>query len=523
MSKKAYLLLFFIGLLVFSANFIFQKTGGYLDSQYYFLGGKALSEGSKAAPVVWNYLDDPQELPHPLFTYWMPLPSILAALSMFIFQSQTFFAGRIFFWILGAFAVPLAAFLAMDIFNSKFTAFISSMLVIFCGLYFKFLTIPESVSIYIVFGALFFFFSEKLLFSPRTHKGLVALVMGVIAGLLHLSRVDGLIFIGLIISALILKLFLSKPLMKEKRIEIINHIFILLAGYMVVMIWLYFRNFQLFGTLLSPASSRALWLTEYNDTFAFPPELLNYAFWFESGLPQKLSQIWDALKLNTGNLMAVQSGLIGIPLIVLSLREHWRSKKLILPLIYFVIIFFLMTIIFSLAGGRGGYIHAMAAIQIYFWILIADGLSRFIQWGINQRDWKLKRSRVMFGSALIIFAFILTAIFYYKGVISDGWDREVAEFQIVESVIETQLNTKENVIMINNPVGYYLATDRWSVVIPNANWENLSNLIERFNVRYIVLDGNLPQQLNDPKIWQEKLELTRLIDLSGGKVLYAVP
>ncbi len=523
MSRKKYLFLFLIGLFVFSANFFFQKTGGYLDSQYYFLGGKAISEGTTSAPLVWNYLDDPQILPHPLFTYWMPLPSIISALSMFIFQSQTFFTGRILFWILSAFAVPLTSLLAMNIFNNKFTAFISSMLVIFSGLYFKFLSIPESVSIYIVFGALFFFFSEKLVYSTRTQLGLVALVTGVIAGLLHLSRVDGLIFISLIVFALILKLFLSKQLTKKERFQIIKYIFILLIGYLAVTGWLYYRNFQLFGALLSPASSRAFWLTEYNDTFIFPPELLNYTYWFENGFPQKLSQIWEALKLNTGNLLAVQLGVIGIPLIAFSLRNHWRSKKLLLPFMYFLIIFFVMTIIFSLAGGRGGYIHAMAAIQIFFWILIADGLSRFIQWGINHRGWELKRSRVMFGSALIIFAFILTTIFYYKGVISAGWDQEVAEFRAIESVIETRLNTKEDVIMINNPVAYNLATDRWSVVIPNANWENLSKLIDRFDVRYVVLDENLPVQLNNPKIWQEKLNLKPLTNLTDGKVLYAVP
>ncbi|OJX41386.1 MAG: hypothetical protein BGO78_01240 [Chloroflexi bacterium 44-23] len=524
MSKKTYFLLFLLALMVSSINFIFQKSAGYLDSQYYFLGGKALANGSSAAPVVWNYLDDPKVLPHPLFTYWMPLSSIIAALSMVLLQSQTFFAGRIFFWMLAAISAPLTAFIAMRFFNNRFTAIIAALLAIFNGLYFKFMTIPENISIYIVLGALFFYSAERWLFSSDGFTNTWrALLLGVLAGLLNLARVDGLIFIGLLLAVVLFKALLKQKDSIKPRIKIFEISIFIILGYLLVMTIIFMRNFELFGSIFSPASARTLWLTEYNDTFIFPADKLTFSYWLQTGLPYKLTQVWDALKLNFGNLLAVQLGLIGIPLFVLSIRSNWKSHKLLLPIIYFLIMYFIMTVFFSLAGGRGGYIHAMAAIQVYFWILIADGLSRFIQWGINRRGWRLKRSRIMFGSGLIVFAIILTFFFYYKDVISYGWNHEIGEFQSIENTINKFAVSKEKVIMINNPVGYQLETDRWAIVIPNSNWENLSKLIKRFDVRFIVLDDNLPDQIDDPNLWQENFQLSFLTKLPSGKVLYELP
>jgi len=141
MSKKNYVFVFFVALIVFSFNFIFQKTPGFMDSEYYFMGGKYLSQGQLDAPVVWNYLDNPTALPHPLFTYWMPLPSFLSMLSMDIFKNNSFLFGRLLFWIIAAGIPPLTMYMSYLIFNNKFSAWITSFLAIFSGFYFKFYTI----------------------------------------------------------------------------------------------------------------------------------------------------------------------------------------------------------------------------------------------------------------------------------------------------------------------------------------------------------------------------------------------
>ena len=50
-----------------------QPAPGYMDAEYYYAGGLQLAAGRGfTQPFLWNYLDQPEGLPHPAFTYWMP-------------------------------------------------------------------------------------------------------------------------------------------------------------------------------------------------------------------------------------------------------------------------------------------------------------------------------------------------------------------------------------------------------------------------------------------------------------------
>lgn len=51
--------------------------------------------------------------------------------------------------------------------------------------------------------------------------------------------------------------------------------------------------------------------------------------------------------------------------------------------------------------------------------------------------------------------------------------------------------------MINNPLGYYYSTGRWSIVVPNADVNQLLEVLQLFEVKYLVLDENLPEKFNE--------------------------
>ena len=77
------LMLFIIGFIVTAAVGLFQTVPGYMDADYYFMGGLRLAQGHGFnEQILWNYLDAPRGLPHPAFAYWMPLASILAAVAL---------------------------------------------------------------------------------------------------------------------------------------------------------------------------------------------------------------------------------------------------------------------------------------------------------------------------------------------------------------------------------------------------------------------------------------------------------
>ena len=99
MKLRQTLLLILMSMLVNLAVASFQAVPGYMDAEYYFLGGRqlALGEGFQE-PILWNYLDDPDGLPHASHAYWMPLASILAAIGMKLTGIPTFSMARIVFW-----------------------------------------------------------------------------------------------------------------------------------------------------------------------------------------------------------------------------------------------------------------------------------------------------------------------------------------------------------------------------------------------------------------------------------------
>jgi len=95
---------FLVNLMV--ANF--QAVPGYMDAEYYALGGRQLAAGEGFREnILWHYLDDPDGLPHPSHGYWMPLGSIVAAAGMKLVGSDGFPAARLYFFMI-AMLVPLA-------------------------------------------------------------------------------------------------------------------------------------------------------------------------------------------------------------------------------------------------------------------------------------------------------------------------------------------------------------------------------------------------------------------------------
>ncbi len=184
-----------------------------------------------------------------------------------------------------------------------------------------------------------------------------------------------------------------------------------------------------------------------------------------------------------------------------------------------------MTIIFPLAGSRGGFLHSASATQILIWVMIADGLQGFFKWGIQKRNWQLKRSQKMFGSAFIVLIFLFSFIVYRSDVVGDSlhelkWGRDYSTYQSVEAIISQISTDKKEVIMINNPLGYYYSTDRWGIVIPNSESDQFLEVINQFNVKFIVLDNNLPNKFkeNHFSLIEENFEIIQ--DLPSGIKIY---
>src|SRR5215211_6071745 len=191
MNWRHYLPLFFLGLIVPLAISRFQSRPGYMDADYYFGGGIQLAKGHGfTEPYLWNYLDDPADLPHPSHTYWMPLASIVSALGMWLTGQSTFAAGRLPFILLSGFVPILTAALAFRISQQTHLALISGLLSVFSMYYAPFMPVPDNYALFMLLGGTF------LRIAPGRERW-ISVVLGALAGLMTLARSDGLLWLGL--------------------------------------------------------------------------------------------------------------------------------------------------------------------------------------------------------------------------------------------------------------------------------------------------------------------------------------
>jgi len=194
MKRWHYLIIFIIGLLVRIGVGLLQDSPGFMDAEYYFSGGRNLIQGHGFTEyILWNYLDDPGGIPHPSHGYWMPLVSILTAFGMVVSQSQHFATVQFVFILIASLFPPLTTYLCFLLTNNRASAVLAGGLAILSGFYLPLMTTSDTFAIYAVLGALFFIVLSEPLLSRRF---LAPISIGIIAGLMHLARTDGVIWLG---------------------------------------------------------------------------------------------------------------------------------------------------------------------------------------------------------------------------------------------------------------------------------------------------------------------------------------
>ena len=196
MTFRTYLFLFLFGLAVPVFIAQFQPIPGYLDSDYYFAGGIQLATGKGfTEPYLWNYLDGTTSLPHPSHSYWMPLASIISALGMWLTGQTTYASARLFFLLIAAFIPPLTAALAYTFSQRRDLAIASGLLAIFSVYHAPFVGVTDNFSLFMLFGGLYFLFVTQLIQDPTRTRNWFFL--GLLSGLMTLSRSDGLLWLGI--------------------------------------------------------------------------------------------------------------------------------------------------------------------------------------------------------------------------------------------------------------------------------------------------------------------------------------
>lgn len=526
MTRRDLLILFFIGLAVPLAIAQFQSLPGYMDADYYFGGGIQLAEGNGfTEPYLWNYLSDPQGLPTPSHAYWMPLASILAAAGMWITGQTTFAAARLGFILLAALVPLLTSLLAFRLSSNHTLSFLSGLLACFPIYYAPFLPVTDNYAIYMLLGASFFLFLSSL---PSAKKPfLIFLGFGLTSALMSLARSDGLLWLGL--SGLVVFWYVYQqlpPKSSPSRFSLIasyvlRFTFFALLGYLLLMSPWYARNLSVFGSLMAPGGSRALWLTNYNDTFAYPASQLTFASWLASGWSAILPARLAALRLNLLNAFAAQGGIFLFPFILVGLWQLRKDIRIRFAALAWILLLAAMTLVFPFAGARGAFYHAGAALQPIWWALAPIGLDAVVG-SIRRRGWLDDRAFVIFRSSLVGAAILMTAVIFFVRVLP-GWEREDGHYAAVENLLVQQGESRDLVIVTRNPPGYNVVTDRPAIALPKGGIPAILTVAARFDAHYLVLEpegtsGELRELYDKPY----QFPAFRYLGESDGNRLYEI-
>jgi hypothetical protein len=525
MKRFEIILLFLLGLAAVALVAVFQQVPGYMDADYYYAGGLQLASGQGLSePFLWNYLDDPAGVPHPSHAYWMPLASFIAAVGMRLSGLFSFSGARLGFLLVAACLPPLVAVLAHHLTSRHDHAWQAGLFAAFPAFYLAYLGTTDNFGVYMLLGGFWFL---VLVSRPRISALFQPVLLGLLSGLMHLARADGLLWLFVsFLAVLYVDPWLGSQESSRSRREartlagLSFRLGLVLAGYLLVMAPWFLRNLTVFGTPLSPAGGKVLWLTRFDELYAYPASILTPDRWWASGLGPILADRWKAVGQNLLSAFAVQGSIFLAPLILLGGWRLRRDRRIQLGGLAWLLTLFSMTAIFPHQGWRGGFFHSGAALQPLLWALAPVGLDVFIEWGARRRGWQSQQARAVFGTGLVSLSLLLATLVVYGRVIgkdfsAPAWASSSTTYRQYEATLRASGAVAGDIVAVNNPAGYFSAAGRPAIAIPDGEVSVLQSAALRYGARWVVLEKNHPQGLSG--LYQQPADLPGLRYVASQK------
>lgn len=529
MGKRIYLLLIVVSAVSFLGIAVREKVPGYMDADYYYATGLRIATNkSWEEPFLWNYLSGLDTLPHPAFTYWMPIAGVITAIGIKISGLNNFWGARIGFIILSCCAVALSAFLSTRFTRKGWAALLTGLIAICSGFYFAYLPTTDTFAVYMFLGSVFILLLGKLqndanklsatrksvsrnrdqnstgfFLSPLWTYG----SLGVVSGLMYLTRADGIIWLAMASGGIIMQARFASKYIKItwRKAGVYNYLLPMAVTFGIFLVvispWI-IRNLNHFGSIFAPGLSRAMWLSNYDQLFVYPASGITFQSWLDPGLAEILKVRGWALGMNLLTTFAVQGTIFLLPFILMGIWVNRKDWRVIIGVSGWLAVLILMTGVFPFQGARGGFFHAGAGFQPLFWALIPSGLEVITSWAAKIRTWESKRAITLFSIALIGLSILVTTIITWQRLNGGtnslaAWGERELSYLEVEAYLKSSGADPEDIVMANNPPGYYAMNNRPAIVIPDGDLNTTLDAARKFDAQYLILDEGYPSGLED--------------------------
>ena len=481
---------------------------GYTDSYYHFNAASRLVSGDGLTdPYLWTYIGAPETLPAPSHRYWMPLTSLIAALGMSLAGAPGDYAAAQWPFALLLAGTALTGFwLGGRLGGGRRHAWIAGLLTLFSGFFTRFWGQTDTFAPYALVGSLCLVaigqmqgartprrvslrdnasrdpsntFRLPLSMQWRGGRGVRSLYVltGILAGLAHLTRADGLLLLLVGYAAALW------PVRGEHYIAIVRRVLpglvIMTLAYLLVMLPWFAYNVAVSGTPLPVGGTQAIWFREYNDLFNYPSDSTPTTF-FADGITPLFTTRWEAFTNNLATLIAVEGLVVMAPLMLLGLWLRRRDGFLRGFWIYALGLHLAMTLVFPFPGYRGGLLHSAAALIPWWAALGVAGLDDAVNWvARRRRQWRADSAKLIFSAALLAVAVFLSLSTGMANRVGTGMPRLYDDLRA---------DLPENArLMINDPAALYYFTGMGGVVLPNESPDIIPEIARRYGVRYLLL------------------------------------
>jgi hypothetical protein len=470
---------------------------GFTDVFYHLNAANRLVSGLGLTDAyLWTYIGALDTLPIPSHLYWMPLTSLSAALGMGLLNAPgDYTAAQLPFTLMFAGTIYVGFWLGSKLGTVRRHAWLAGLLTLFSGYYTRFWGAVDTFAPYAFVGSMCLVFIG-LAIQQATHEAsrqrwLFWVLAGAMSALAHLTRADGilLLIVGWVV---ILWPFGSGMQVRERILSLA----VITAAYLIVMMPWFIRNLNAIGTPMPLGGTKAIWFTEYNDIFNYPP-VSSPATFFANGLSTLLSSRWEAFTQNLATFIAVEGLVVMMPLMLVGLWRRHRQPFLRGFWLYALGVHLAMTFIFPYPGYRGGLLHSAAALVPWWAVLGVIGLDDCIDWIARRRTrWNAQFAKVIFSGALLAVALFLS--------INIGLSNSVPP--PATPGIYGQLKQKlppDARVMINDPGQLYYFIGLSGVVIPNEEPQAILEIARKYQVDYLLLEEVTPENraASSAKLW----------------------
>ncbi|MFQ5421289.1 MAG: hypothetical protein ACE5EY_13105, partial [Anaerolineae bacterium] len=316
-----------------------------------------------------------------------------------------------------------------------------------------------------------------------------------------------------------LRLMIKAGKWSEQLKSLIINLSIFIFGYLLVMGGWFWRTWQVTGQPLSTVGTETIFLTRYNDIFAYGRhfDLSSYLAWgWGNILQSKLRAIW----------LAVQSfiGVVGLTAFAIFTVWGWigygrrpETRDWVRPFTWYALFLYgVMSLVFTFPGQRGSLLHSSTALWPWSMALTAGGIGLAVDWAARRLPhWQPERAKPIFASLFVVMAFVISLAVSLRQPLQQ-------EAAAVYRQLAAEL-PPDAVIMSGDPPGVFYHTGRASISAPHEPPAGMMAAARQFGVNYLLLDADRPPPLADLYTGLEQVAgVTFLGEYGEGFKLYAI-